>query len=145
MRNEGNVVVVRLGKCHPLWAECKRIRTLVFVGEQQVSDALEWDAADDAAVHLLATIDEHAVACARVLPDGHIGRMAVLPVWRGRGIGAVLLAHAVQVCRELPVAQAQLSAQTHAIGFYARAGFMVCSAPYLDANIPHVDMVLKLV
>ena len=145
MRNEGRLAVVRLDRDHPLWAECQVIRTLVFVTEQQVPAALEWDAADDTAVHLLATIDEHAVACARVLPDGHIGRMAVLQAWRGQGIGAALLDHAVQVCREWSVTQAQLSAQTHAIGFYARAGFVVCSAPHLDANIPHVDMVLKLV
>lgn len=135
-------------QCHSqqlAWPDCQKIRTIVFIAEQHVPDVLEWDAADDSAIHLLVRVDRQPVACARVLPDGHIGRMAVLKAWRGRGIGAALLQRAVNICRELPVAQVQLSAQTHAMGFYARAGFMVCSEPYLDANIPHVDMVLKLV
>ncbi len=127
------------------WLDCQKIRKIVFIVEQHVPDVLEWDAADDTAIHLLVRVDSQPVACARVLPDGHIGRMAVLKEWRGRGVGAALLQRAVSICRELPVAQAQLSAQTHAIGFYVRAGFMVCGAPYMDANIAHVDMVLKLV
>lgn len=127
------------------WLDCQKIRKIVFVIEQHVPDVLEWDAADVTSIHLLVRVDDQPVACARVLPDGHIGRMAVLKEWRGQGVGAALLERAVNLCRELPVAQAQLSAQTHAMGFYARAGFVVCSAPYLDANIPHVDMVLKLV
>ncbi|WP_306388775.1 GNAT family N-acetyltransferase [Methylophilus aquaticus] len=127
------------------WPDCQKIRKIVFIVEQHVPDLLEWDVADVKAIHLLVRADARPVACARVLPDGHIGRMAVLKEWRGRGVGAALLQYAVNICRELPVAQAQLSAQSHAIGFYARAGFIVCSSPYLDANIPHVDMVLKLV
>jgi predicted GNAT family N-acyltransferase len=139
------LIIHTLDAHHPLWPECCMIRQRVFIEEQQVPEALEWDDADETAIHLLATISGQSVACARVLPDGHIGRMAVLPEWRGQGLGEALLLQAIQVCNQLEVTHAYLSAQTHAIGFYQQAGFEVCSEPYLDANILHVDMQLELV
>jgi predicted GNAT family N-acyltransferase len=128
-----------------LWSECCRIRQRVFIEEQRVPVDLEWDETDETAIHLLASLDGKAVGCARVMPEGYIGRMAVLPEWRGKGIGEVLLLQAIQICRQCDVSHARLSAQTHAIGFYQQAGFEVCSEPYLDANILHVDMQLELV
>ncbi|HSI27838.1 MAG: GNAT family N-acetyltransferase [Methylophilus sp.] len=130
---------------HVSWADCRMIRQRVFIEEQQVPVALEWDASDKTATHLLATVDSLPAACARVLLDGHIGRMAVLPQYRRKGVGETLLREALQICRKLKVTHARLSAQTHAINFYARAGFVVSSEPYLDANIMHVDMQLELV
>lgn len=130
---------------HAFWMECRMIRHHVFVEEQHVPVALEWDASDKTAIHLLATVDNQSAGCARVLMDGHIGRMAVLAEWRRKGVGEGLLQEAVQICRQLKVTHARLSAQAHAIGFYARAGFVVSSEPYLDANILHVDMQLELV
>lgn len=124
--------------------QCRMLRRKVFIEEQHVPEALEWDDADATATHLLVMEHGKAVACARVLPDGHIGRMAVLPYRRGTGLGTALLQQAVVLCRKLRCSQAKLSAQMHAIGFYQRAGFVVVSTPYLDANIPHVDMVLEL-
>jgi predicted GNAT family N-acyltransferase len=139
------LMIYRLDTQHALWPECRKIRQRVFVDEQQVPVSLEWDASDAVAMHLLAMVDKKAVACARVLDDGHIGRMAVLSEWRGQGIGEALLLQAIQECQRLGVTHAGLSAQTHAINFYARAGFVVSSEPYLDANIMHVDMQLELV
>jgi predicted GNAT family N-acyltransferase len=129
----------------PLWAECRNIRQRVFIDEQQVPVALEWDEADATATHLLACRHTQPVACARVLPDGHIGRMAVLAEWRGQGVGEALLLQAIQICRQLDVTHARLSAQTHAIGFYQQAGFEICGEPYSDADILHIDMQLELV
>lgn len=137
------LAIHRFDMRHALWAECRRIRKQVFIEEQHVPVALEWDASDATALHLLAMLDGVPVACARVLPDGHIGRMAVLPEWRGRGVGEALLLQAVQECQQLDVSHARLSAQTHATGFYERAGFEVCSEPYMDADITHVDMQLE--
>ena len=107
--------------------------------------ALEWDASDATARHFLVMVDGKPAACARVLEVGHFGRMAVLPEWRGQGIGEALLLQAIQECRHLQALYARLSAQTQAVKFYERAGFVVCSEPYLDANIMHVDMQLELV
>lgn len=132
--------------CHDKdWSDCSNIRARVFIEEQHVPVQLEWDADDMIAMHILGCIKAESVACARVLPDGQIGRMAVLPSWRGQGIGAAILHEAIHICRALCLTQVTLSAQVHAIGFYERAGFIVMSAPYLDANIPHVDMMLKLI
>ncbi|WP_029147919.1 GNAT family N-acetyltransferase [Methylophilus sp. 5] len=130
---------------HLLWAECRNIRQRVFIDEQQVPVALEWDAADATAIHLLACQGDLPLACARVLPDGHIGRMAVLAEWRGQGVGEALLLQAIQVCRQLEVTHARLSAQMHAVGFYQQTGFEICGEPYSDADILHIDMQLELV
>ncbi|MDZ7595409.1 MAG: GNAT family N-acetyltransferase [Thiobacillus sp.] len=122
-------------------ARLSRIRRAVFVDEQGVPEALEWDADDAGAAQLLA-VDEQgeAIGCARLLPDGHIGRMAVLPAWRGRGVGRALLAAALDAAQARGHALAQISAQTHAAAFYARAGFVAVGEEYEEAGIPHVVM-----
>lgn len=121
------------------------IRESVFIEEQQVPVELEWDGLDDNAIHLLACdAGGNPIGCARVLDDGVIGRMAVLAQWRCQGAGKALLAEAIACCRKHGWPAAMLSAQTHALQFYERAGFIVCSEEYMDAGIPHRDMRLEL-
>lgn len=129
----------------PDWQHCRQLRYQVFVLEQQVPEALEWDAADATAIHLLARIHGEAVACARLLPGGWVGRMAVLAKWRRQGIAQQLLAYTLDYFRAHGYPEVRLSAQLHAEPIYARAGFTRCSEPYWDANILHVEMRLKLV
>lgn len=120
------------------------IRTQVFMYEQQVPEALEWDGLDEKAVHLLAlTSSGEAIGCARLIGDGSIGRMAVVKPWRGTGVGMPLLKQAIAYYRQQGQQRITLSAQLHAVAFYEKAGFEVCSAPYLDADIMHVDMQLQ--
>ena len=131
------------------WADAETslaaIRRQVFVVEQHVPEALEWDGLDDDAIHLLATAaDGTAIGCARILEQGRIGRMAVLETWRGRGVGRLLLQSAIASCRVRGWRAITLSAQMHALDFYAWAGFVVSSEEYLDAGIPHRDMKLNL-
>lgn len=117
------------------------VRRAVFIDEQGVSEELEWDAHDAGSLHFLAlAADGHAVGCARLLPDGHIGRMAVLPPWRGRGIGRALLDAATAAARARGHRLLQLSAQAHATAFYAAAGFVAVGSAYEEAGIPHVAM-----
>lgn len=121
------------------------VRRTVFIEEQGVPEALEWDADDAAALHLLALDGAgRAIGCARLLPDGHIGRMAVLPGWRGRGVGRALLEAAIRAAQARGHTRLQLSAQTHAAGFYARAGFVAAGPEYEEAGIPHVAMQKRL-
>ena len=126
--------------------ELRAIRINVFVREQHVSEALEWDCIDEECLHVLATTAAgDAIGTGRLLPDGHIGRMAVLAHWRRRGIGARLLAELIAAAAERGFDEIELSAQTHAIGFYRRFGFEVASGEYLEAGIPHRKMRRSLV
>lgn len=120
------------------------IRQQVFIIEQQVPEALEWDGLDKDAIHLLAfSTNNSAIGCARIVA-GTIGRMAVIAGWRNRGVGRALLQAAIGVCRKRGWREISISAQVHAIGFYENAGFVVSSDVYMDAGIIHRDMKLKL-
>ena len=121
--------------------ELGRVRRKVFIEEQGVPATLEWDGDDPGALHLLAqAIDGEPIGCARLLPDGHLGRMAVLIDWRGRGVGQALLAAALRAARIRGHTLVQLSAQSHAVAFYVRAGFVSIGPVYEEAGIPHVSM-----
>jgi len=125
-------------------APLKKVREEVFIREQHVPVALEWDGMDETAQHLLALSDAgDAIGCARLTGSGNIGRMAVLKPWRGLGVGRALLTKAVSIYLQQGVEHVSLSAQMHAIPFYEKLDFMVFSKPYLDAGILHVDMRLK--
>lgn len=121
--------------------DARYVRELVFVQEQGVPLALEMDDQDPNCDHALAYAgDGTVVGTGRLLPDGHIGRMAVLSAWRGRGIGALLLQALVEHARRHGHASVRLNAQTHAIGFYRRSGFAVSGSEFMEAGIPHLAM-----
>ena len=124
--------------------ELRDIRQAVFIDEQKVPPELEWDDTDEIADHFVAVLpDNTPVATARMfytLDDtAHIGRMAVLPGQRGTGIGEQLLRHLMNHAAG-QVRELYLSAQEHAIPFYQRSGFHVCTDAYDDAGIPHYGM-----
>ncbi len=125
--------------------ELRLIRESVFIREQSVPESLEWDGLDADATHLIAIDNQnHALGCVRIVNQNNIGRMAVLQEKRGLGIGLSLLNAAVEHCRAQGQMLVKLSAQMHAVAFYEKSGFTVNSAPYLDANIWHVDMQLYI-
>ena len=130
------------------WREAKNelraIRTPVFIEEQGVAPDFEWDELDASAVHLLAMQNNQPIACLRIIDFHKIGRMAVLKDWRGMGLGSALLLEAVAVCKNYGSKSIHISAQTHAIEFYRKAGFEVTSVEYCDVHILHVDMQLDL-
>lgn len=118
--------------------EASRIRFAVFVQEQRVPREMELDESDAQCVHALAYArDGTPVATGRLLPDSHIGRMAVLKEWRGQGIGGAILERLVAAARERGDREVALSAQMHALEFYLRHGFVAEGETYLDAGIPH--------
>ena len=121
------------------------IRFAVFVDEQGVPAELEHDEHDPGAVHLLArTAGDIPVATARMLDDGHIGRMAVLPAWRRQGLGSALLRELIDLARHRGMSQVQLHAQCHAEAFYRRLGFVAEGEVFPDAGIDHRSMYLRL-
>ena len=132
---------IELGDWATLRSSAAPIRLEVFVHEQLVPLEEEIDALDALCVHAVAfDATGRALATGRLLPDGHIGRMAVLKVARTQGLGSAVLNALMQQAYERGFAEVVLSAQTHAQGFYLRHGFIPEGAEYLDANIPHILM-----
>ena len=127
------------------WATCMQdamvIRHEVFVQEQNVPTELELDAEDQHCIHALA-YDENGVAIGtgRLLPNAHIGRLAVRAPYRGRGVGSQLLAALVDEARRQHYLEVVLAAQVHALAFYTAHGFVAEGGTYLDAGIEHVTM-----
>jgi predicted GNAT family N-acyltransferase len=120
------------------------IRLRVFVQEQGVPEDLEWDGMDESAVHVLARNKAgRPVGTARLLPTGQIGRMAVLPEWRGRGIGTALLNGLLAIADADGYPSPFLNAQASAIPFYRRAGFLPVGEELHEAGIPHRKMILR--
>lgn len=115
----------------------RSVRTRVFIEEQHVTVELEWDGLDEACMHALAVADGKPIGTGRLTPDGHIGRMAVVPEWRQHGVGAALLEHLLQAARERGDQLCELNAQVTAIGFYERFGFEALGGEFMDAGIPH--------
>lgn len=135
------LVEVRLGSWDELRPQATAIRYEVFVDEQKVPAEIELDDWDAQSLHALAfDADGHAVGTGRLLPDGHIGRMAVRRTARGGGVGRAVLRALMQAARERGHAHVVLSAQTHAVAFYRGEGFAEEGEVYMDAGIPHVDM-----
>lgn len=138
-------VTIRLGTWDELREAASRIRFTVFVDEQKVPAEIELDDWDARCLHALAMdAAGNAVGTGRLLPDGHIGRMAVLREARGTGVGMALLQALMQAARERGHTEVVLSAQTHAAPFYRKAGFVEEGAVYEEAGIPHVDMRRRL-
>lgn len=112
----------------------------MFVHEQGVPPEIEWDGRDASAEHVIAERDGHAIACGRLMPDGKIGRMAVLPEARGTGVGSRVMTALTDQAMRQGLRSVYLHAQSHASGFYARQGFTGVGEPFVEAGIDHIAM-----
>jgi predicted GNAT family N-acyltransferase len=132
---------VQDGDWTALAADARRVREQVFVSEQKVPVALEWDDHDAVSRHVVAYDGSGiAIGTGRLLPDGHVGRMAVLPPWRGKGVGRALLERLLELARADGQHQLVLHAQVQAAGFYRQLGFVASSEPFDEAGIVHMAM-----
>ena len=117
------------------------LRFAIFVGEQNVPPGIELDDLDAGCVHAVAyDVDGKAIGTGRLLPDGHIGRMAVVAEWRRRGIGAEILEALINEARRRGHKEAILSAQLQAAEFYRGAGFVADGKVFEEAGILHQKM-----
>lgn len=133
-------LTIELGGWEELRAEALPIRLAVFVDEQKVPSDREVDEWDIQSLHAVARDRGRAIGTARLLPDGHIGRIAVERQYRGSGVGSALVQAMLQAAQDRGHRCALLSAQTHAIAFYRRFGFVEEGEPYDDAGIAHIAM-----
>ncbi|HEX4584020.1 MAG TPA: GNAT family N-acetyltransferase [Burkholderiaceae bacterium] len=138
---EQEPIRIKLGSWDELGDEARRIRLEVFVTEQGVPLDMEIDAMDPVSVHALALRSAAgALGTGRLLPDGHIGRMAVARDARGQGVGAALLQRLMQAARQAGHRQVELFAQVHAQHFYEQFGFVAVGEPFDDCGILHITM-----
>ena len=123
--------------------EC--VRRTVFVEEQRVPEHEEWDDIDPVATHVLAWLQTTAgkrdlVGTGRLEPAGKIGRVAVLPQYRGTGAGVAIVRRLVDLAAERGLTEVYLNAQTYARGFYERLGFRAEGPEFDEVGIPHQRM-----
>jgi predicted GNAT family N-acyltransferase len=132
---------VRLVDWRDFSAVLSHIRTVVFVGEQQVPPELEMDGRDGECVHVLAESSQgSAIGTGRLMADGRIGRMAVLGEWRGSGVGGAMLRVLMEEAKRRGFGEVYLHSQSHARDFYLRHGFVAEGEEYEEAGIPHIAM-----
>jgi predicted GNAT family N-acyltransferase len=118
--------------------DAQKVRVEVFVIEQNVPVELEWDEGDEVSTHAVAYDEQgQPVATGRLLPDGHIGRMAVSQSLRGKGIGKQVLVALLEHARQDGHEELVLHAQTHAVPLYEQQGFIVEGEEFIEADMPH--------
>lgn len=119
----------------------RAIRTTVFVEEQGVPPDLEWDGLDEHAYHVIAYApDGTPIGTGRLLQDGHIGRLAVLMEWRGKGVGRSILDMLLVIANKMGYDVVKLHAQTRVLEFYIGRGFSKEGKEFMEAGIPHIAM-----
>lgn len=120
------------------------IRRKVFVEEQGVPEHLELDEHDDTAVHFIVLDGEQVIAAARIREYepkvGKVERVCVLPQYRGKRIGILIMNAIEKFAIEHDFKKLKLNAQSYAIPFYEKLNYIVNSPEFLDAGIPHRSM-----
>lgn len=123
------------------------IRKKVFVEEQQVPMEIEIDEHEDEAIHFICSDGEEYVGASRLrfVDDyGKLERICVLQEARGKNFGKYLIAAMEEEIMRQNIKEARLNAQTRAVTLYESVGYEVVSGEFMDANIPHVEMMKKL-
>lgn len=120
------------------------LRREVFVIEQQIPEAEEFDAHDLTARHLVAVQAGRVVGTLRLIAEPgtvRIGRVAVALAARGQGIAAAMMRHAMQQEAAAGRTRFRLDAQVDKVGFYERLGFVAHGEPFDDGSgIMHLAM-----
>lgn len=121
------------------------VRRAVFIVEQCVDERDEWDDLDPVVTHVLAHVTSadgkrDLVGTGRLEPTGKIGRVAVLPPYRGTGAGVAIMQHLVGLAAERGFREVYLNAQVQARGFYERLGFRADGPEFDEVGIPHLRM-----
>ena len=129
-------------------ADISHIRTKVFQEEQGVAAELEFDGWDDSVVHLLAYLNNQAIATTRIRDiDANIAkieRVAVLPEYRRQGVGEQLMEAALKTIATSQKSQVIVHAQEYIKPLYQKFGFVVVGDRFSEAGIPHVKMLKQL-
>jgi len=142
MSNPFTVSLVNWHDGEPL---LRAVRDAVFIREQGVPEALEWDEFDTQCRHALAlSHNGEAVGYGRIFTNGHIGRIAVMKPWREQRVGTAIVEALLNEARSRNYNFVDVDAQTHAVPFYEGFGFSKQGEEFMDAGLPHIKMKLEL-
>lgn len=126
--------------------ELAGIREKVFITEQRIPRRVELDGRDEKSLHVQARLDDGTlVGTGRLLPNGHIGHIAVLLPYRGRGIGRALLSQLLELARAHGHDAVYLDCGLESICFFETLQFAAEGPVYMEAGVPHQRMVRRLV
>ena len=138
------MIQVRIVDHEEYFDQIRNVRDDVFCKEQGVPWELEFDGLDSGAIHSIVLDEGIEIGTGRMLPDGHIGRVAVKKRYRGKGIGKMIMQSLIDEAVNMEFPEVWLSSQYHAKGFYEKLGFAVTGGIYQEANIDHIKMKMKL-
>lgn len=129
------------GTWEDLYFDAQFVREEVFIKEQKVPAEIEIDSVDPVCLHVVVYNDtDDAIGTGRLLPNNHIGRIAVLKAYRGQHIGAMILEKLIRAAKKREVEFVELNAQVQAKGFYEKFGFEAIGSEFKEAGIPHIAM-----
>ena len=135
---------VKHGRWDQLQQDAKLIRTQVFICEQGITEADEWDDQDVISQHFVIYDQDQPIATARLLQDNSVGRVAVIQKYRGQGIGWLIMLEIIEHAQQQQYPFLKLSSQLQAISFYEKLGFVTQGNPYDECGIPHIEMMMPL-
>ena len=121
-------------------AAIRRVRHQVFIEEQKVPVAEEFDDDDHDCVHVVVTASGQAIGTGRLKPDGRFGRVAVLQSARGSGVGRAIMAAIEGHARAAGMQRLWAHAQVQALAFYERLGYRVAGETFIEAGIAHREI-----
>jgi len=125
--------------------QLEAIRRKVFILEQKIPEADEFDDADENSSHVLVLSEKRdAVGTGRIEATGKIARIAVVAEFRDRGVGTAILERLIEEARSRGYDRVFLHAQTQALDFYKKFGFVSDEKAFMEAGIPHVLASLEL-
>lgn len=119
------------------------IRRAVFIEEQGIDETVEMDGTDAACVHLVAYVEDEPAATGRIMitrDEFLIGRVAVLPAYRGQQLGTLIMRMLIRACHTMGGERQTVHAQVSVREFYEKLGFTPYGAEYMEAGILHIPM-----
>ena len=130
--------------------EILKLRSEVFVVEQKCAYQ-DLDNKDEKALHLVGEKNNKIIAYTRIFKKGDffknssIGRVLVKKKYRNKDYGRKIMTSSIEKLKKDPKEEKiELSAQKYLLKFYSELGFEKVGEEYLEDNIPHVKMILKI-
>ncbi|WP_256415290.1 GNAT family N-acetyltransferase [Acinetobacter sp. 5862] len=135
---------IKQGHWDQLQQDAKLIRTQVFICEQGITEADEWDDQDVISQHFVIYDQDQPIATARLLQNHSVGRVADVKAYRGQGLGQMIMLEIISYAQKQGLSVLTLSSQVHAISFYEKLGFTVQGNSYDEFGISHIEMTMNL-